>query len=193
MAEVVVTPLAEVFCLSDLTVYLILVETIFRLRSIGPISYKLSTYFSYVAMHSNLWVVDSGASSYFFAVREDFITLNPSDSGIVSRILVLVRGHGTCKLTLANPAGRKCIVTLNGVLYVPDLALGSNGNYLRLLSVPVATNRGCRFEFTPSGDRLWTPEGSGLRTFWKSCDVAKSIVANINRASTRINDPDKIR
>ena len=145
-----------------ITVYLIPVETISRLRSIGPTSYRLYSFFSSIAMHSNLWVVDSGASSHFFAVREDFITLNPSDLGIVSGISIRERGHGSCKMTLVDSIGRECTVTLNGVLYVPDLALGSNGNYLRLLSVLVATNRGCRFEFTQSGDRLWTPEGSAF-------------------------------
>ncbi len=71
-----------------------------------------------------------------------------------------MRGHGTCKLSLVDQAGIRCTVTINGVFYVPNRALGSNGSYLRLLSVPVATNRGCRFEFTQSGDKLWTPEGS---------------------------------
>ena len=111
-------------------------------------------------MHSTLWVVDIGSSSYFPASREDFVTLSPSDTGTVSGILFRVRGHGTCKLTLVDPAGRKCTVTLNGVLYVPDLALRSNGNYLRLLSALVAINRGCRFEFTQARDILWTPERS---------------------------------
>ena len=111
-------------------------------------------------MHSSLWVVDSRSSSHFSAVREDYLTLNPSDTGAVSGISVRVRGHGTCKLTLVDSTCRKCIVTLYGVLYVPDLALRFNGNYLRLLSVLVATIRGYRFEFTLSSDRLWTPEGS---------------------------------
>jgi hypothetical protein len=51
---------------------------------------------------------------------------------------------------------------LNGVLYVPDLVIKSNGNYLQNLSVPVATNKGCRFEFTQFGNMLWTPEGSAF-------------------------------
>jgi len=111
-------------------------------------------------MHSILWFVDSGASSHFSVVREDFITLSSSDSGIVSGISVRLRRHGTCKLTLVDLACIKCTVTVNGALYVPDVALRSNVNYLRLLCVPLATNRGCRFEFTKSRDRLWTPEGS---------------------------------
>ena len=104
------------------------VEIISRLRSIGPSTYRFSSYFSSVAMHSNLWVVDSGASSHFSVVREYFITLSPSDSGIVSGISTRVRGHRICKLTLVDPSGRKCTITLNGVLYVPDFALRSNGN-----------------------------------------------------------------
>jgi len=111
-------------------------------------------------MHSNLWAVDSGASSHFFAVREDFISFHSSNTGKVSGLSTRVRGHGTCKLTLVDLAGRKCTVTLNGVLYDPDLALRSNGNYLRLSSVRVAASRGYMFEFTQSSDKLWTPEGS---------------------------------
>jgi hypothetical protein len=113
-------------------------------------------------MRSNLWVVDSGANSHFSVVREDFITLSPSDSGTFLGISVCVRGHGSCKLTLVDSACRRCTFTLNEVLYVPDFALRSNGNYLRLLSVQVATNRGCRFEFTLSGARLCKHEGSAF-------------------------------
>ena len=110
-------------------------------------------------MSSTVWVVDSGASAHFSVVREDFITLDLEDSRTVSRISVRVRGRGTCQLTLIDPTGKKCTVTLdNKVLFVLDLALISNGQYRRLLSIPVATNRGCRFEFTQSGDKLWTPE-----------------------------------
>jgi hypothetical protein len=110
-------------------------------------------------MSSTVWVVDSGASAHFSVVREDFITLNLVYSGSVAGIYVRVRGHWTCQLTLIYPTGRKCIVTLGKVLFVPDLARISNGNYHRMLSVLVATNRGCRFEFTQSGDKLWTPKG----------------------------------
>jgi hypothetical protein len=110
-------------------------------------------------MYSSVWVVDSGASAHFSAMREDFITLDLEDSGTVSRICVRVRGCGTCRLTLIDPTGRKSIVTLDKVLFVPNLALISNGQCRRLLSVPVATDRGCMFESTQSGDKLWTPEG----------------------------------
>ena len=106
-----------------------------------------------------MWVVDSGASEHFSAVREDFITMDLEDSGTVSGIYVRVRGRGTCRLILIDPTGKKYTVTLDKVLFVPDLSLRSNGQYRRLLSVPVATDRGCRFEFTQSGDKLWTPEG----------------------------------
>jgi hypothetical protein len=109
-------------------------------------------------MHSKLWVVDSGASAHFFVDREDFITLGLLDSGTVSRISVRVRGHGTCKLTLDDPAGRRCTVTLGGIVYAPDLALRSNSIYLRILSVQVVTKRRFRLEFTQSCDKLWTPE-----------------------------------
>ena len=88
------------------------------------------TYFSSVVMHSNLWVVDNGASSHFFAVREDFITLSPSESGTVLGISIRVRRHGSCKLILVDSAGRESTISLNGVLYFPDLALRSNDNYL---------------------------------------------------------------
>jgi hypothetical protein len=108
-------------------------------------------------MSSAVWVVDSGASAHFSVVREDFITPDLEDSGIVSGICVRVRGHETCQLTIIDHTGKRCIVTLDKVLFVPDLALRSNGQYHRLLSVPVATNRGCKFEFTRSGDKLWTP------------------------------------
>ncbi len=110
-------------------------------------------------MSPPVWVVDSGASAHFSAVREDFITLDLEDSGTVSGISVRVRGRGTCRLILIDSTGKKCTVTLDKVLFVPDLSLKSNGQYRRLLSVPVATDRGCRFEFTHSGDNLWTPEG----------------------------------
>jgi hypothetical protein len=93
-------------------------------------------------MYSYVWVVDNGASAHFSVVREDFITLDLEDSGTVSGISVRVRGRGTCRLTLIDLACRKCIVTLDKVLFVPDLALRSNGQYRRLLSVPVATHRG---------------------------------------------------
>ena len=71
-----------------------------------------------------------------------------------------IRNTSACKLTLVDLVGRRYIVPLDGVLYVPGLALKSNGNYLHLLSVPVATGRGCKFEFTQPGDKLWTTEGS---------------------------------
>ena len=83
-------------------------------------------------MSSTVWVVDSGASAHFSDVREDFITLDLVDSGIVAGISVRVRGHGTCQLTLIDPTSRKCIITLDKVLFVPSLALRSNGNYHRL-------------------------------------------------------------
>ena len=88
------------------------------------------TYLPSTDMHSNLWVVDSGASLHFSAVREDFITLSPSDSGTVSGISVRLRGRGSCKLALVDSAGRTCTVTLNGVVYGLALALRSNRNYL---------------------------------------------------------------
>ncbi len=103
--------------------------------------------------------MDSGASAHFSVVRGDFITLDLEDSGTVSGISVRVRGRGTYRIILIDPTGRKCIVTLDKVLFVHDLALGSNGIYRRLLSVPIDTNRGCKFEFTQSGDKLWTLEG----------------------------------
>jgi hypothetical protein len=83
-------------------------------------------------MSSTVWVVDSGASAHFSDVREDFITLDLVDSGIVAGISVRVRGHRTCQLTLIDPTSRKCIITLDKVLFVPSLALRSNGNYHRL-------------------------------------------------------------
>ena len=95
-----------------------------------------------------MWVLDSGASAHFSDVREDFITLDLEDSETVSRISVHVRGRGTCQLTLIDPTGKKCIVTVDKVLFALDLALISNGQYRRLLSVPIATKRGCKFEFT---------------------------------------------
>ncbi len=97
------------------------VETISRLWYIGPIPYRFYSYLSFVAMHSTLWVVDSGASSNFSAAKDYFITVNPLDTGTVSGISDRVRGHGTCKLTLVDSAGRKCTVTLNGVFMFPIL------------------------------------------------------------------------
>ena len=78
-------------------------------------------------MYSFVWVVESGASEHFLTVREDFITLDLEDSGTVSGISVRVRGRGTCRLILIDHTCRKCIVTLDKVLFVPDLALRSNG------------------------------------------------------------------
>ena len=78
-------------------------------------------------MSSTMWVVDGGASAHFSVVREDFITLDLEDFGTVSGISVRVRGRGTYQLTLIDPTGKKCIVTLDKVLFVPDLALRSNG------------------------------------------------------------------
>jgi hypothetical protein len=110
-------------------------------------------------MSSTVWVVDSGASAHFSAVRDDFITLDLGGSGTVSGISVCVRGRGTCRLTLIDTSGRKCIVTLDKVMFVTNLVHISNGHYRRMVSVPVATNRGYMFEFTQSGDKLWTPKG----------------------------------
>jgi hypothetical protein len=138
------------------------VENVPRLRSIVSIAHRVSSSINYY-VHSTLWVVDSGASSHFSVVREYFITLSLLDSGTLYGISVRVRGYGTCKPTLVDTLGRRCTVTLNGVFYVPDLALRANGNYLRLLSVTVATNRGCRFEFTLTCDILWTPREVYLR------------------------------
>ena len=86
------SPSIQLDCKMLITLF---VETISRLLSIGPIAYRFYGYFLSVAMHSTLWVVDSGASLHFFDVREDFITLSPSDTGTVSRISVRLRGHGT--------------------------------------------------------------------------------------------------
>jgi hypothetical protein len=79
-------------------------------------------------MQSTIWIIDNGAIAHFSDVREDFTTLNLADSGNVSRISIRVRGHGTCKLTLVDPAGKRFTVRLEAVLYVLDLALRSNGN-----------------------------------------------------------------
>ena len=69
-------------------------------------------------MSFTVWIVDNGASAHFSAVREDFITLDFVDSRIVSGIFVRVRGHGTCQLTLIDPTCKKCIVTLDKVLFI---------------------------------------------------------------------------
>jgi hypothetical protein len=67
----------------------------------------------------------------------------------------------TRKLNLVDTADRRCNVALEGVFFnVRDLALESNGNYHRLLSVPTTTNRGCTFELAQPGDILLIPEGS---------------------------------
>jgi len=116
-------------------------------------------------MKSMQWVVDSGASALFSAARENFVTLILSESGNVAGISVLVRGRGTCKLTMINSSGHKCIVTLKGALYILDLNLRSNRNFLCLLSVPVATSKGCKFSFSRTIDTLWTPEGHALGMF----------------------------
>jgi len=62
-------------------------------------------------------------------------------------------------LVLINSPIKRCIVTLNGVIYVLDLTLKSNGSSQLLLSVLVATNIACMFEFPRACDKLWTPEG----------------------------------
>ena len=97
LVEAVLTDLNELLCQFEFTI------SLFWLK-LSVLHYLDRTYLPFADMHSNLWVVDSGASSHFSVVREDFIALSLSDSWTVSGIFVRERGHGSCKLTLVDSA-----------------------------------------------------------------------------------------
>ena len=110
---------------------------------------------------SLLWVVDSGASRHYSSIASDFIDLIPRDDlGVVSGIDCPIRGLGNISVSTVNSSGEPVAFTLLDVLYVPDLAQRSNGNYLRLLSVRLAVAAGFCCNFT--GARDYLSHSSGL-------------------------------
>ena len=100
------------------------------------------------------WVVDSGASRHFSAVKSDFIDLDLRDMGNVSGIDCEAKGIGTIATTIVDTNGVPRRVTFRDVLYVLGLEHRSRGGYQRLMSVPRGTENDCLFKFAKSGDTL---------------------------------------
>ena len=59
--------------------------------------------------------------------------------GIINGIKCEIKGVGSVTLRLLDKSGRTIIVVMKEVLYVHDLYARSNGVYLRLMSVRLAT------------------------------------------------------
>ena len=109
------------------------------------------------------WLVDTGASSHFSAVKSDFVAVQPG-SGFVNGISVNIRGRGDTFGSFATDSGDVVTVTFGDTMYVPDLVHRANeGGFLRLLSVSKATQSGCQFIFgAADGDYIVLPD-SGFR------------------------------
>ena len=109
------------------------------------------------------WLVDTGASSHFSAVKSDFSSIQPG-SGFVNGISVNIHGSGDTMGSFATDSGDVVSVTFGDTMYVPDLVHRANeGGFLRLLSVSKATRSGCQFIFgSPDGDYIVLPD-SGAR------------------------------
>jgi hypothetical protein len=109
-------------------------------------------------------VVDNGASRHFSANESDFTDLRatPSDHH-VSGIDCKIKGVGSIVISVLDNNGRCVKINLENVLYVPGLATKSNGHYQRLMSVNLATQKGCRFSFAKHVDFLLTANGTVIR------------------------------
>ena len=85
-------------------------------------------------------MVDSGARRHFSANASDFTDLMPTSSDHhVSGIDNKIKGVGNIVLSVLDNNGLCVKINLENVLYVHGLATKSNGHYLRLLSVNLAT------------------------------------------------------
>ena len=101
------------------------------------------------------WVVNSGASRHCYAEASDFDSLSVhNEMGNVSRIHCKIKGSGSVTLTTPDQKSRIVKIALKDVLHVQDLSSSSNGNYLRPLSVRLATLGGFRCSFAFDRDLL---------------------------------------
>jgi len=81
-------------------------------------------------------VVDSGAIRHYSFIASDFVDINLRDDlGRVTGIDCPIHIVGSVPVVTVNSTGKPTLFTLVEVLYVPDLAQRSGGQYLRLLSV----------------------------------------------------------
>ena len=67
---------------------------------------------------------------------------------------------------MSDTAGKSVKITLKNVLYVPDLSSISNGNYLRLLSVRLATSVGVRCSFAIDDNGISIPLARSRGFVW---------------------------
>jgi hypothetical protein len=110
------------------------------------------------------WVVDSGASRHCSAELSDFDQISyPSGMGIISGINCEIKGLGSVSLLVLDKSGRTITMLLKNVLYVPDLSARSNGVYLRLMSVRLATVAGYKCSFASNEDLIEHPNGVAIK------------------------------
>jgi len=79
------------------------------------------------------------------------------DLGIVTGIDCPIHGVGSFPIVTVNSTGKPTPFTLVEVLYVPDLAQRSGGQYLRLLIARLAAEAGLNCTFTNARARLLQP------------------------------------
>ena len=94
---------------------------------------------------SNIWIIDSGATSHMCNDASKFINLTMENNGIrhvtaANKAKVNVVGIGSCKFDIMDANGILQHITLSNVLYVPDL--GCN-----LISVRTLTRKGFMVNF----------------------------------------------
>jgi hypothetical protein len=100
----------------------------------------------------------------FSANASDFTDLRLTSSDHhVTGIDFKIKGVGSIFLNVLDNNGLCVKINLENVLYVPGLATKSNGHYLRLLNVNLATQKGSRFSLAKHDDFLLTADGSVIR------------------------------
>ncbi len=82
--------------------------------------------------------------------------------GTVRGINCKIQGSGNVTLNTIDRTKRSIKITLKNVLYVLDLSSRSNGNYLRLLGVRLATVGGFRCSFAADKDSLENGQGTSI-------------------------------
>jgi hypothetical protein len=82
--------------------------------------------------------------------------------GTVSGINCKIKGSGNVMLTIPDIAGKSVKIPLKNALYVPDLPPRSNGSFLRLLSVRLATATCLRCSFAIDRDTLENDSGVSI-------------------------------
>jgi hypothetical protein len=112
---------------------------------------------------SFLWVADIGATRPYSSIAFDIVDLNLCDDlGLVTGIDCPIHGAGSVPVVTVNSTGKPTPFTLVEVLYVPDLAQRSCGQYLRLLNVRLAAEAGLNCTFTVARDFLSHPSGLAI-------------------------------